>query len=248
MQNEETLRQLKDLKLPTMAADLERYLATPLDDGLGFTERLGMMVDREWAAREQARLQRRLKRSKLRQTACVEDINYRHPRGLDKSVMQKLASCRWVKAHENVIITGPTGVGKSWLACALAHQACREGHTALYQRVPRLLQDLYVARADGSYARLMDRLGAPDVLVLDDFGMAPLTDLERRDLFEVIEDRQQRRSLIITSQLEVKHWHELIGDPTLADAILDRLVHTSHRLDLKGASMRPRKEKKNQDE
>ncbi len=162
--------------------------------------------------------------------------------------MQKLASCRWVKAHENVIITGPTGVGKSWLACALAHQACREGHTALYLRVPRLLQDLDVARADGSYARMMDRIGAPDVLVLDDFGMAPLTDLERRDLFEVIEDRQQRRSLIITSQLEVKHWHELIGDPTPADAILDRLVHTSHRLDLKGASMRPRKEKKNQDE
>jgi len=248
MLNEETLHKLKDLKLNAMAADLERYLAAPSDDGLSFTERLGMMVDREWDARALASLQRRLHRSKLRQAACVEDINYRHPRGLDKSVMQKLATCRWVKAHENVILTGPTGVGKSWLACALAHQACREGHTALYMRVPRLLQDLYVARADGSYAKTLDRLGVPDVLVLDDFGMAPLTDTERRDLFEVIEDRQQRRSLIITSQLEVKHWHELIGDPTLADAILDRLVHSSHRLDLKGASMRPRKEKKNQDE
>jgi len=243
MHNEETIDKLKDMKLFSMALDMERFLDRGEDDGLGFWERIGMMVDHEWGSRQEKRLKSRLKRSRLREQACVEEINYRHPRGLDKSVMQRLVECRWVKAHENIIFTGPTGVGKTWLACALAHQACRDGYTSLYTRVPRLLHELYVSRADGTYPRMMDKLGGPDVLLLDDFGMAPLTESERRDLFEVIEERQGRKSTIVTSQVAVKHWHELIGDPTIADAVMDRLTHNAHRVNLIGSSLRPDLEK-----
>jgi DNA replication protein DnaC len=200
------------------------------------------MVDREWTARQERRLKYRIGRAKLREEACVEDINYRHPRGLDRSVMQRLVTCQWAKRHENIILTGKTGLGKTWLACALAHKACREGHTTLYVRVPRMLQDLYVAHADGSYPKVMDRLAKPEVLILDDFGLSVLGDLERRDLLEVIEERQNRRSTIMTSQMKIKHWHEVIGDPTIADAIMDRLVSSSHRIEMNGKSMRTRKD------
>ena len=241
MIDEETYRQLIDLKLYKVAESFKEYLEQPQKDALTFEERLGIMVDREWTERQERRLKYRLSRAKLRETACVEDIDYRHPRGLDRSVMQRLVTCQWAKLHENVILTGKTGLGKTWLACALTHKACREGHTSLYIRSPRMLQDLYIAHADGSYPKVMARLGKPDVLIIDDFGLAPLSDSERRDLLEVIEDRQNRRSTIMTSQLKIKHWHEVIGDPTIADAIMDRLVSSSHRIEMNGKSMRKKK-------
>ncbi len=171
----------------------------------------------------------------------MEDIDYRAPRGLDKALMATLASCRWVDEHLNVLITGPTGVGKSYLACALAHKACREGHSALYQRLPRLLQDLSLARGDGRYGALLTSLAKVDVLVLDDWGLAKLTEEHRRDLLELLDDRHGLRSTLVTSQLPVEHWHERLGDPTLADAILDRLVHNAYKLTLKGDSMRKKR-------
>ena len=241
MINEETYRQLNDLKLYKIADSFKAYLEQPQKDALTFEERFGIMVDREWTERQERRLKYRISRSKIRETACVEDIDYRHPRGLDRSVMQRLTTCQWTKRYENIILTGKTGLGKTWIACALAHKACREGYTILYIRVPRMLQDLYVAHADGTYPKVMAKLAKPDVLILDDFGLAPLGDLERRDLLEVIEDRQNRRATIITSQLKVKHWHEVIGDPTIADAIMDRLVSSSHRIEMNGKSMRKKK-------
>ncbi len=245
MLDEETYKQLIEMKLYGMAESFKEYLEQTDKDELSYEERFGMMVDREHTERRERKLKYRLARSKLREKeACVEDINYKHPRGLDKSVMQRLVTCQWVKRHENVILTGETGLGKTWLACALSHKACREGHSTLYVRLPRLLQDLYVAHADGSYPKAMDRLAKSDVLILDDFGLSTLNDTERRDLLEVIEDRQGRRSTIMTSQLKVKHWHEIIGEPTIADAIMDRLVSSSHKIEMNGKSMRPKKPKK----
>ena len=238
MLSEETYRQLIEMKMYGLAASFNEYLEQTDRDELSFEERFGMMVDREHTERQERRLKYRLGKAKLREEASVEDIDYRHPRGLDRSVMQRLAMCKWVADHEHVIITGKTGVGKTWLACALANKACRKGYTALYVRVPRMLQDLYVAHADGTYPKVMNRLAKPDVLIVDDLGLSPLGDTERRDLLEVIEDRQGRRSTIVTSQLKVKHWHEVIGEPTIADAILDRLVSNAHRIDLSGKSMR----------
>lgn len=234
MTDEETYNKLIDLKLHGLARAFKEYLSLPARDALTFSERFGMMVDREWTERQTRRLALRLAKSRLREPACIEDIDYKHPRGLDRSVVQRLATCQWVKNHENVILTGTSGLGKTWLACALVQKACRDGFSALYARAPRLLQDLYVARGSGTYPHALDRLAKPDVLVLDDFGLAPLVDTERRDFLEIIEDRHGRRSTIVVSQLEVKHWHELIGEPTIADAILDRLVASAHRIDLKG--------------
>ncbi len=244
MLNEETLRQLIDMKLHGMAAGFSVFLDRKEQDDLSFEEHFGILVEREYSERQERRLKYRLSKAKLRQEACVEDINYRHPRGLDRSVMQRMVACQWIKKGENLIITGKTGLGKSWIACALAHKACLEGHTAVYKRIPRVLNEIYIARADGTYPKVMERLAKPDLLILDDFGLAPLTDTERRDLLEVIEDRQGRRSTIITSQLKVKHWHEVIGEPTIADAIMDRLVSSSHRIDLDGKSLRSQKEAK----
>jgi DNA replication protein DnaC len=235
MLNEQTCKQLADMRLHGLAAAFKEYLDQPARaDALCFEERFGMMVDREWTEREARRLKLRITSSKLREPACVEDIDYRHPRGLDRSVIQRLATCHWVRQRENLVITGTSGLGKTWLACALVQKACRDGHTALYTRAPRLLQELYVARGSGTYAKTIDKLAKPDLLVLDDFGLAPLSDTERRDLLEVVEDRHERRSTIVASQLEVKHWHQLIGEPTVADAILDRLVSAAHRIELKG--------------
>ncbi len=238
MINEETIRQLTEMRLYAFVNSFREYLESTQTDELTFEERLSFMVDREWTDRQERRLNRRLKSAKLREEACVEDINYKHPRGLDKSVMQRLIACKWVKNNENVIFTGKTGVGKTWLACALSNKACRMGYTIKYERIPRLLGELYVAHADGTYPKTMSKLAKTDILILDDFGLAPLTDTERRDLLEVIEDRQNRKSTIITSQLDVKHWHEIIGEPTVADAILDRLVSNSHKIKLTGKSLR----------
>lgn len=235
MMNEQTYKQLMEMRLFALANSFKEFIEKPAGtDALTFEERLGIMVDIEWSMRQDRQLKTRLSKSKLRESACIEDIDYTQPRNLDRSVMQRLALCHWVKQHENVLITGATGVGKTWIACALAHKACREGYAISFVRLSRMLHDLFLARGTGTYPALMTKLAKPDVLIIDDFGLAKLSDTERRDLLEVIEDRQSRKSTIVTSQLEVKHWHEVIGEPTVADAILDRLVTSAHRIDLKG--------------
>jgi len=248
MLNEQTHQKLVALKLFGMAATLQEYLDKIDDAPLSFEERLGLMVDREWTEREQRRLTRRLQRARLREQACVEDIDYRHPRNLDRSVIQRLATCQWIERHENLILCGPTGVGKTWIACALANKACREGYSALYVRLPRLLHGLHIARADGSFEKELARLLKTDILLLDDWGLAPLADQERRDLLEILEDRHNRRSTLVTSQLPVDKWHAHIGEPTIADSILDRLVHNAHRIVMKGPSMRRKKASKSTDD
>ncbi len=226
-----------------MARALAEQMALPDIDDLSFEERLGLLVDREATEREDRRLQTRLRQAKLKQNACIEDIDFKQSRGLDKSLILDLAQCQWIKKHLNLLITGPTGVGKTWIACALAQKACREGFTSLYLRLPRLLQELPIAKGDGTYTRLMTRLAKVDVLILDDWGLSKLIAEQRRDLLEILEDRHDNRSTIVTSQLPLDQWHHIIGDPTLADAILDRLVHNAYKINLKGESMRKRKSK-----
>jgi DNA replication protein DnaC len=236
-----TLEKLQALKLTGMVKGLEEQLRmTGLDD-LGFEERLGLLVDRELTERASRRLKNRLAQARLRHTAAVEDVDLQVPRGLDRSVFLTLCSCQWVTQHLNVLITGKTGTGKSFLACALAQKACREGFTAAYHRVPRLLAELGTAKGDGRYAKVLAGMARVDVLVLDDWGLHPLTDGSRRDLLEILEDRYGRRSTLVTSQLPVSTWHEAIGDATLADAVLDRLVHNAYELKLKGESRRKNK-------
>lgn len=242
MLNEETHDKLIAMQMNGLAAAFQAYLdQTRGHDELSFDERFGIFVDREWTERQQRRLTNRLKSARLREPACLEDVNYRHPRGLDRSVMQRLATCQWIKDHEAVLITGATGLGKTWLACALAHQACRQGYTATYVRVPRLLHGLGIARADGSYVRELARLAKADVLILDDWGLTPLGEVERHDVLEILEDRNGLKATIVTSQVPVSNWHDTIGDPTIADAILDRLVHRAHRIEMKGPSLRKNK-------
>lgn len=242
MLNEETHDKLTAMKLYGLAAAFQGYLEQARGaDELSFDERFGILVDREWTDRQDRRLTNRLKGARLRESACLEDVNYRHPRGLDRSVMQRLTTCQWVKNHDAVLITGATGLGKTWLACALAHQACREGYTALYVRVPRLLHSLTLARADGSYVRELARMARTDLLILDDWGLAPMGDQERHDMLEIIEDRNGLKATIVTSQVPVANWHDTIGDPTIADAILDRLVNRAHRIELKGPSLRKKR-------
>ena len=241
MLHEQTFEKLYAMKLTGMADALKDQMARPDMDGLAFEERFSMLVDAQHLFRENKRMKRLLENAKLKLAASMEDIDYRSPRGLDKSVMLSLASCDWVRKHRNVIIVGPTGAGKTFIACALAHRACREGMTAFYLRTPKLYYTLAMARADGSYVKVLAKLARTSVLILDDLGMAALTDSERGDLLEVIEDRHGSASTIITSQLPVEHWHEVIGDPTIADALLDRLVHNAHKINLKGESMRKRK-------
>jgi len=243
MLNHPTLDKLHDLRFTGMAKALTEQMALPDIDELSFEERLGLLVDREMTEREDRRLTTRLRQAKLKQNACIEDIDFKQPRGLDKSLILDLAQCQWIKKHLNLLITGPTGVGKTWVACALAQKACREGFTSLYLRLPRLLQELPIAKGDGTYTRLMNRLAKVDVLILDDWGLSKLIAEQRRDLLEILEDRHDTRSTIVTSQLPLDQWHHIIGDPTLADAILDRLVHNAYKINLKGESMRKNKSK-----
>jgi DNA replication protein DnaC len=238
-----TLDKLHTLKLTGMAAALADQSVTPDITDLSFEERLGLLVDREMTERDNRRMSSRLRRARLRHNAILEDLDYRHSRGLDKGLVQSLAGCQWVKEHLNVLITGPTGVGKTWLACALAHKACREGYTAQYVRLTRLMRELTIAKGDGQYSKLLTNLAKVDVLILDDWGLMKLSAENRRDLLEVLEDRHGRRSTIATSQLPIEEWHGVIGDATLADAILDRLVHNAYKINLRGESMRKRQAK-----
>ena len=238
-----TLEKLHTLRLSGMARAFEQQLTMPDIETLSTEERLGLMLDCELTERHQRRLKTRLRRAKLRHDAAIEDIDYRYPRGLDKSLMTTLATSMWVHQHHNVLICGPTGIGKSWLACALAHKACRDGLSALYVRVPRFFRELSIAKGDGRYPKLINTLAKTDLVVFDDFGSSTLKDEHRRDLLEILEDRYDVRSTLVTSQFPVKNWHELIGDPTLADAILDRLVHNAYKIHLKGDSMRKRRNK-----
>jgi len=243
MLNHPTLDKLHELRFTGMAKALTDQMALPDIGELSFEERLGLLVDREMTEREDRRLTTRLRQAKLKQNACIEDIDFKQPRGLDKSLILDLAQCQWIRKHLNLLITGPTGVGKTWVACALAQKACREGFTSLYLRLPRLLQELPIAKGDGTYTRLMNRLAKVDVLILDDWGLSKLIAEQRRDLLEILEDRHDNRSTIVTSQLPLDQWHHIIGDPTLADAILDRLVHNAYKINLKGESMRKNKSK-----
>ena len=233
------------MRLHGMAEALKTQEQDSASRELSFLDRLSMLVDQQWSWRENQALARRMKSAKLRVDACVEDIDYRAARGLEKSVVRGLTKeSAWVRNHENIFVLGPTGVGKSFIACALAQKACRDGHSAYYTRAAALFRDLAMARADGSFRNLLARLSRIDVLVVDDWAMAPLSEPERRDFWEICEDRYQVRSLILTSQLPVTRWHEQIGDPTVADGILDRIVHNAHRIELRGDSMRkPRGEK-----
>lgn len=240
MLRQATLDKMHGMRLTAMAAEFESQLASPRLAELSFEERVGMMVDAEWTARESRKLRRRLQTAKLRYAASIEDIDFRVQRGLDREVMMSLATCEWIREHHGVVIQGPTGIGKSYLACALVERACRSGFSGQYLRTPRLLHDLAVARGDGSYGRLLGKLAKVDLLALDDWLLNPLKDSERRDLLEVIEERYQRVSTLIATQLPTASWHEAIGDETLADAICDRLVHNAYQLDLSGPSMRKR--------
>src|SRR6266550_6867052 len=221
-----------------MAKAFDDQQRQPDVTALTFEQRIGLMIDREATERENKRLIARLKFASLRQNATVEDIDLRAPRGIERAFFAKLIDGDWIGRKQNLLIIGATGVGKSWIACALGHKACRDNRSVIYRRLPRLFDALALARGDGQHARLLKMLARVELLILDDWGLAPMLVDQRRDMLEIMEDRHGRRSTIVTSQLPVEHWHEIIGDPTIADAILDRLVHNAHRLNLKGESLR----------
>jgi DNA replication protein DnaC len=238
---EETIDKLLQLKLKVMCEAVRELLSMPAAAEMSFEDKLGLIVDREWIDRQNRQLAARLKLAKLGTNACMEDVICSPARNLDKATVRALSTCQWVTAKQNVVVVGATGTGKSYLAAALAQAACRRGFRALRKRVPRLLQELSVARADGSYVSALHKLAQVHVLVLDDLLISPMTESERRDLLEILEDRYDKNSTVITSQLPTKTWHEALGDPTLADAICDRVVHNAHRLLLKGPSIRKTK-------
>jgi DNA replication protein DnaC len=242
MLNQPTLEKLHTLRLHGMAAAFRAQSEQSGISELSFEERFALLVDQQWNWRQNRALERRLTKAKLRHRASLEDVDFRTQRGLDRALVRSLTQeSTWVREHQNIFLLGPTGIGKSYLACALAEKACRDGFTALYTRAAQLFRDLALARADGSLRTLLARWARLDVLVVDDWAMAPLADTERRDFLEICEDRYQQHSMILTSQLPVAKWHEQIGDPTLADSILDRLVHNAHRIEMRGESMRKKR-------
>ena len=235
---EQTMEKLYAMKLNGMAEAWNEQRENPQSGDLSFDDGLAILVDRQWIWKENRALNTRLKYAKLRQAACLEDVDFRHPRGLKRATINQLASCEWIKHHQNCLITGPTGVGKSYLACALAQKACREGYRALYYYVPKLFRELGMSQADGSLIKLLKKLARVDLLLIDDWGLTPLKADQHRLFLEILDDRQGAGATLITSQYPVKTWHELIGDPTVGDAILDRLAHNAHKLELKGDSLR----------
>ena len=234
------VERLRGLGLTAMADAFIEMKNTSAADDLSREDWLGLLLDREATSRENKRLDRRLRHARLRQSAVIEDTDFRVPRGLDRALFQRLAGCGWIRDSQHLVISGSTGVGKSWLACALGHKACREGYSVLYRRAPRLFAELATARGEGRAARLMATLERTRLLIIDDWGPEPLSADQRRDLLEIVEDRYEKGSLLITSQVPIGRWHDLIGDPTLGDAILDRVVHRAHRIELKGPSLRNR--------
>jgi DNA replication protein DnaC len=239
MLTEPTLDKLTAMRLRGMAEAFREQQQSADIQRLSFEERLGLLIDRQWNWRANSALERRLRNARLQGTAVVEDIDYRSARGLDRNLVRSLTQeSAWVREHQHLFLTGPTGVGKTWLARAFAHKACRDGYTALFLKSSELFRNLATARADGSHSKLLYQLGRVDLLIVDDFCMAPLTEAERRDFLEICDARYQARSTLLTSQLPVASWHAQIGDPTLADSILDRLVHNAHRIELSGESMR----------
>jgi DNA replication protein DnaC len=239
MLNSPTHDKLSALRLHEMAHAWQEQQRLAEHDALTFDERFGLLVDAQWLGRENRRLQRSLKEARLRLAqASLEAIEHRPQRPLDKALLRQLATGRWIAEHHNVVVTGPTGTGKTFIACALAHQACRTGYRVLYRRMTRLFEELTLAHADGSYTRWLARFARADVLVLDDWGLAPVSDSDRRDLLEIFEDRYGLRSTILTSQLPIEHWHDHLGEATVADAICDRLLHNAHRIALTGPSWR----------
>jgi DNA replication protein DnaC len=233
-----TLNLLHELGLHGMAKGFKELDANPEAASLSHAEWLALLLDHELTLRRQKRFEARSKQARLRQSACVEDVDYRRPRGLERSLFMKLADCQWIRDHRHVLLIGKTGVGKSWLSCALGQKACREDFSVQYHRAPRLFAELDLARGDGRYAKLLAKLAKVNVLILDDLGPEPMLPEHRRDLLEIAEDRCGRGSFIITSQVPVDHWHQVIGEPTLADAILDRIIHAAYRIKLDGPSMR----------
>ena len=241
MLNEQTLSTLNALKLFGMAKSFSDKLSHPNPTDLSHPEFFGLIVQDEKTYRDNLRLKRLLKNAKLKQPACLEDIDYKHPRGLNKPTLLELSSQQWIAHHQNVLLTGPTGVGKSYIACALGNFAARQGHSVLYLRAPRLFETLLQAKADGSHLKTLTKLAKVDILILDDLFLTPLSDAERKDLLEIIEDRHQKNPTVITSQCPTKDWHHIIGEPTIADAICDRLLHHAYKIELKGDSIRKTK-------
>jgi DNA replication protein DnaC len=235
-----TVERLRALGLTAMADTLTELQNNPEAAEMPHADWLGLLIDREVTARDNRRLSRRLSNAKLRQAATIENVDYRSSRGLDRSLLQNLATSQWIRDCNHLAIVGPTGTGKSWLACALGHKACRDGFSVLYKRVSRLFADLAQARGEGRLARLIASLERVNLLILDDWGPEPLTADQRRDLLEIVDDRYDKGSLLITSQVPVSQWHDVIADPTLGDAILDRIIHNAHRVELKGDSLRRR--------
>lgn len=233
-----TIERLRGMRLAGMAEAFSRQMEDVQMHSLSFEERVSMMVDHQWMARQDKALASRLKNARLKMPACVEDIDYAKSRGLDRPLIRSLSTSEWVSTHHHLIIVGASGVGKTYLACALAQKAARDGFTVLYSGARRLFRELAMARADGSLDKLLTKLARVDVLAIDDWAMSPLSDNERRDFLEICDDRYQTRSTILTSQIPLAHWHERIGEPTLADSILDRLVHNAYKIELKGPSMR----------
>lgn len=235
----QTIEKLHEMRLLGMAKAFEEQLSLPNLGEMCFEDRVATIVDEEFTYRENKKLDRRLKAARLKHPAAIEDINFKHPRGLDKSVILSLAKCHWIRSRQNVVIVGPTGVGKTYLSEALGNKACREGFTVLFQEAKKLFRELGIAREDGTHMKLLRKLKKPDLLVVDDFLLKPITeDDDKHDFLEIIEDRYDKGSTILTSQYPILEWHKLIGTPTLADAILDRIVHRSHKIILKGESMR----------
>lgn len=242
MLGQPTTEKLHEMGLKAMAKALEEQRRGEGVVDLGFEERLGLLVDAEWLDRQNRRLARRLREAKLRiPGACLEDVDFSPGRGLDRGLVRELATCRWVEEHLNVLLTGATGVGKTFLSCALAQQACRKGYRALSYRARLLFQEATLARADGTYPRFLSKLTRFHVLVIEDFGLAPMTEQDRYDLLEILEDRYGARSTVVSSQLPPDAWHDRLVDPTVADAVLDRLVHNAYRIALTGPSRRPRR-------